>query len=94
MKEIYKATKCCWVINKNKVNNKNKANNIRYVLSAYRGVIIEVFEVNEWYPVEEERRGKSKTRWGFNGKVAQYKIRNLYLNKTVPSGQNPVRFNI
>ena len=67
---------------------------IKYVLSEYRGLIVEVFEVENWYP---KQRGKNKTidkeknikiqievtGYGFNGVVAPKEIRNLYINKSV-----------
>ena len=60
----------------------------------YRGLIVEVFEVENWYP---KQRGKNKTidkeknikiqievtGYGFNGVVAPDEIRNLYINKSV-----------
>ena len=86
--EIYNATKCCWAIKKDKIEN------IDFVLSSYRGVIIEVFEVIKWKEILVNTNGKMKTRWEFEGMVARDAIRNLYLDKLVPSGQNPVRLNI
>jgi len=70
----------------------------RYVLSEYKGLIVEVFEVaGNWY---EKQRPKNKTIgkddkgkkiqikidsicYGFNGEVAPDEIRNLYINKCI-----------
>jgi hypothetical protein len=51
---IYQATKETWFIGKDKVNQ------LKYVLSEYKGLIVEVFEVDEngWYV---KQRGKNKT---------------------------------
>jgi len=88
---IYQATKETWLISKHRVNQ------IKYVLSEYRGLIVEVFEVEEngWY---QKERPKNKTfiidgqkqkieievlGFGFNGKPAPDNVRNLYINKSV-----------
>ena len=51
---IYQATKETWLIGKDKLNQ------LKYVLSEYKGLIVEVFEVDEngWYV---KHRGKNKT---------------------------------
>ena len=80
---IYNATKETWTIDKKKLKN------LKYVLSEYKGLIVEVFEVNEWYEKERgytnksKRFGETKIGYGFNGKVADKNIRNLYLNKSI-----------
>jgi len=88
---IYQATKGIWAIDKNRLIDKESGAFLRkYVLSEYRGLIVEVFEVEEWY---QEERGYSsgpkkegrETRMGmsFAGKVAPNSIRNLYIHKSV-----------
>ena len=85
---IYQATKEIWLIRKTRLPK------IKYVLSEYRGLIVEVFEVKNWY---SKQRPKNKTidkelkitiqvvvtGYGFNGIVAPNEIRDLYLNKSV-----------
>lgn len=85
---IYQATKEIWLISEKRLPK------IKYVLSEYRGLIVEVFEVENWY---SKQRPKNKTidkarkikiqvdvkGYGFNGVVAPYEIRNLYINKSV-----------
>lgn len=58
---IYQATKETWFIGKEKVKQ------LKYVLSEYRGLIVEVFEVEEngWY---EKLRPKNKTKLDANKK--------------------------
>lgn len=78
-KSYYQATKESWPIDKSKLNK------LRYVLSEYKGFIVEVFKVElPWYPVETtDKNGKSRTRWGFNGVVAEDEVRSRYLNKSI-----------
>lgn len=96
---IYSATKETWTINKKKLDK------IKYVLSEYKGLIVEVFIVNVWYPKEREYNkgaknfGKTKIGYGFNGVVADSKIRDLYLNKSIvhlkKKGEaSPVKFKL
>ena len=85
---IYQATKETWLISELKLHK------IKYVLSEYRGLIVEVFEVENWYPkqrkknktIDKDRNIKKQievTGYGFNGVVASDEIRNLYINKSV-----------
>ncbi len=85
---IYQATKEIWLISKWKLPQ------IKYVLSEYRGLIVEVFEVENWYPkqrlknktIDKEQNIKVQievTGYGFNGVVALDEVRNLYINKSV-----------
>lgn len=87
---IYQATKETWF----KIGNMLER---KYVLSEYRGLIVEVFEVDFWY---EKQRPKNKTvgkdangkkiqiqidsiGYGFEGKQAPNEIRNKYINKSI-----------
>lgn len=79
---IYKKTKEAWRIGKKRLKN------IKYVLSEYRGLIIQVFKVEGWYEVQRKYGVNSKNRgtytaYGFNGTVAEDNIRNLYINKSI-----------
>lgn len=91
---IYTATKASWVVNKNKIKT------IKYVLSEYRGLIVEVYKVHDWYPVDtKDKNDKHKIRWGFNGEPAEYKIRDKYINKSVAhikkqGSSNPIRYKL
>ena len=86
---IYEATKGIWAINKNKVVDENGNILRKYVLSEYRGLIVEVFEVDRWFPQNRGYNPRAKkygeTRGGiaFEGNVANDQIRNLYINKSI-----------
>ena len=90
----YKATKEAWAINKDKLSD------IQYVLSEYKGLIVAVFKVKRWYPVQTKmKNGKFRTRWGFEGADAEKPIQELYLNRTIkyakkPGSAMPVRYTI
>lgn len=96
---IYEATKETWTINKSRLNQ------LKYVLSEYRGLIVEVFEVDEWYEKERgylptsKKYGQTKIGYGFNGHQASDEIRNLYLNKSIAhtkkrGAASAIRYNI
>ncbi len=80
---IYEATKETWTIDKKKLPN------IKYVLSEYKGLIVEVFMVNEWYEKERgylpnaKKKDEKKIGYGFNGEIAPNEIRSKYLNKSI-----------
>lgn len=90
---IYRATKEAWRI------GKNRTKTIKYVLSEYHGLIVEVFEVKEWYAVERtlgdkcKKAGEKYTAYGFNGKVADDSIRNLYINRSIADKKSKGRAN-
>ena len=91
--DIYKATKEVWRI------AKRRQKNIKYVLSEYRGLIVEVFIVREWYQKEREYGIKSKKAgqkyfgFGFNGVLAPNNIRNKYINKSIAHIKNKGKSN-
>lgn len=85
---IYQATKETWLISEWRLPQ------IKYVLSEFKGLIVEIFEVKNWYPkqrsknktIDKERNIKIQvevTGYGFDGIVAPDEIRNLYINKSV-----------
>ena len=95
---IYEITRKSWVL------NPNRANQADYVVAEYRGIIRAIFEIDEkgWQRVEGEEnaeyfKGKSKTRYYFEGKeVFDKEIQEMYLNKRLPrkeKGQaNPILY--
>ena len=98
---IYNATKQAWRIGKGRINSQSHP--IRYVLSEYRGLIIEVFKVKEWYPVKRTygpkcaKAGEQYDAYGFDGDVAEESVRSLYINKSIADRKvrgraNPVSF--
>lgn len=80
---IYKATKETWTIKKDRLPK------LKYVLSEYKGLIVEVYEVVEWYEKERgftkksKRHGQTKIGYGFNGVVAPLNTRKKYINKSI-----------
>ena len=94
---IYKATRQTWII------DKKKRDNLKYILSVYRGLIVEVFEVELWY--DQERKSSEmysdsdKVRIGsaFKGHKALDEIRKLYINKHINHIRNygnPIRYKL
>jgi len=80
---IYEATKETWTIRKKRLDQ------LKYVLSEYKGLIVEVFEIEEWYEKERgytsksKKYGQKKIGFGFNGKIASDQIRDLYIYKSI-----------
>ena len=92
---IYEATHETWRM------AKKKTDQIHYVLSEYRGLIIEVFEVENWYQKKRPTvNGKSMYfGWGFNGHRAPDVVRNKYINKSIAHKKkkgmnNPIRYSL
>ena len=80
---IYQATKEIWGIKKSRLDT------IKYVLSEYKGLVVEVYKVKHWYPKLRgynkgaKKYGQQYTGYGFEGVVAKSEVRNLYINKKV-----------
>lgn len=80
---IFNATKEIWKIKDERVNK------IQFVLSEYKGLIVEVFKVKEWYTKERgynpgaNKYGETYLGYGFKGDVAEEQHRNKYINKTI-----------
>ncbi len=80
---IYDATKEIWDI------KEHRRKQIRYVLSEYKGLIVEVFKVRRWYPKERgynpgaKKYGQTYLGYGFDGEIAEEFERNKYINKTI-----------
>lgn len=80
---IYDATKEIWDI------KEHRRNQIKYVLSEYRGLIVEVFKVDKWYSKERgynpgaKKYGQTYLGYGFDGDIAEEQIRSEYINKTI-----------
>lgn len=87
---IYLATKQAWVV------GEHRRNTVQYALSEYSGIIIEVFQIEEWYPIYIPN-AKRQNRWGFNGTVAGNDVRDLYINKSIAhtkkkGAANPIKY--
>lgn len=97
--KIYMATKERWRM------KDPRAGKIKYVLSEYKGLIVEVFEVHKWYAIERQynpgskKSGQTYIGYGFDGQVASNKVRDLYINKSVAhkkkmGASNPIIYNL
>ena len=85
--ELYEATRGYWRV------NYEKAKDVKYVLSVYDGMVLEVYKVCKWLPAQStfmDRKvylppEKLKERYEFIGKIAEDDVRNRYVNKSVKS---------
>ena len=89
--DIYSATKESWVI------SESRRCSLDIALSEYKGIIVEVFQIDDWYSCSTNF--KNKNRWGFNGRVADSDVRDYYLNKSVKhlkkkGSANPIRYQL
>jgi len=90
---IYNATKQAWRI------DKNRRKEIQYVLSEYRGLIIEVFKVSKWYDIarpygpQSKKAGQEYLASGFDGEVAEDSIRDKYINRSIADRKKKGRAN-
>lgn len=86
---IFEATKGTWTINKKHLQDEQGNIKRKYVLSEYRGLIVEVFKVDRWYLQERgynpsaKRFGQTRIGVAFDGIVAEDDIRKLYINKSI-----------
>ena len=89
---VYEATKEAWVI------GNQKRNEVNYALSEFQGIIIGVFEILHWYPIQTNNN-TNNNRWGFEGKEAPEIIKSKYLNTSIMHAKkrgaaNPIRFRL
>lgn len=96
--ELYDATRSAWKLG-------IKRHEAKFALSVYRGIVREVFEISGWIPGgmsirsddEMGRRDKPKGRWEFVGVVAEDRLREKYIGKSVrhylgERPQNPIKY--
>ncbi len=86
--DTYHAARYSWLI------KPEKAQQAKYVMAVFRGVIVGVFEADEWLPAKEvyfpdlpPRHGnwsKQNKRFGFIGHSAPKDIETLYCGRGVP----------
>jgi uncharacterized protein len=96
---LYNATRYSWKIRPAKARG-------RYVVAVSKGVILGVFEASKWLPAEKrnfpdipDEHGnwkKQEGRFGFIGRPASEKVKQLYLGKRIPPTfrflGNPIRY--
>lgn len=87
---IFNATKGIWAISKSVLLTKNDEIIRKYVLSEYKGLIVEVFEVTSWFqedrgytPKANKPLGAIRKGWSFTGHVADPLVRNKFINKSI-----------
>lgn len=81
--EVYEMVRQSWVIDRRRIGSL-EAPKLKYVLAEVRGLIVAVFEVSNWYQVEASGRRK---RWAFRGRLADPRVANLYLHRTLKKKQ-------
>lgn len=92
--DLYEVTRGDWVI------SAVKRRTVKYALAEKRGLIVGVFEIEKWLPVEVKTKlGKAKTRYRFEGKTAPQSIQDRYLNFSIAhvkrqGAANPVRYTL
>ncbi|HZT59504.1 MAG TPA: hypothetical protein VFA21_12915 [Pyrinomonadaceae bacterium] len=89
-RNIYKCTRGTWKL------SKDRASKARYALGVYRGMILEVYEIDEWFNAgtTPDSFGPAEGRYEFIGKVAPDEIRDRYVGKRLPERfhGNPIRY--
>ena len=86
-KELYEATRKSWRADKRRIKN------VKYVIATYFGIVREVYQVEKWFDIFDERT--QKTRYGFEGKIAPDEIREKYLHQSAAKYKgngNPIRY--
>jgi hypothetical protein len=92
--DIFEATRGDWVV------AEKQRDKTRYALAEKRGLIVGVFTVEKWHPVEVlTRSGQKKTRWRFDGATAPKEIQDRYLHKSIAhikmqGASNPIRYSL
>lgn len=85
--DLYEATRKSWV------GSKRRLENVQFVIATYFGIVREVYEVEEWFDIFDDRT--QKIRYGFEGKVAANEIRNKYLHQSAiryKGNGNPLKY--
>jgi len=94
----YDAARFAWRVNKDKVEE------VEYVLAVIKGIIVDAFEPKEWKKALRENfpefiHPDMPNRYGFVGVDASMDIKELYVDKAVPEkyrkrgASNPVKYN-
>tara|TARA_B100000315_G_scaffold174959_1_gene163469 strand:+ start:313 stop:1041 length:729 start_codon:yes stop_codon:yes gene_type:complete len=92
--ELYDVTRGRWKVGK-------KRDKAKYAFSVYDSVVKEVYEIKQWLPSGSTFSTRSDNpppdRWEFIGKLAEKRIRDSYLNKSVGDyfpkrAQNPIMY--
>lgn len=89
--ELYDATRGCWKV------SLNRANNVEYALSVYKGIVREVYLITAWHEADPTAHEKNKGRFQFIGHIAEDAVRDKYKHKSVKhyfqkGNSNPVMY--
>lgn len=98
--ELYEATRAYWRV------NIEQASKVKYVFAVYYGMVLEVYEVAQWFPafstmmvqrINQEEKDRLSSRYEFVGRVADENIRKKYKDKSVAAlyakgEQNPIKY--
>jgi len=89
---IYEATRQKWVMAPSRIGDPANSK-IRIVLAEFRGIVVGVFEVKNWFQTPDEN---SRLRWGFNGHAASEDIQAAYLYRSLPKRRygNPILYSL
>lgn len=84
--ELYEYTRGYWEVN---IDNAKK---MKYAFACFQGIVMEVYEIVEWYPSfttltlrNETKSEKTIKRYEFIGRLAEEKVREKYKGKSVAS---------
>lgn len=75
--ELYDATRSSWKV------SLDRANNVRYALSIYKGIVREVYLITAWQKADPTAHEKNKGRFEFIGDIAEDAVRDKYKLKSV-----------
>ena len=99
--ELYDVTRGYWQV------NPKRAREMKYAMPVYDGMILEVYEIQGWYPahatmmcnreISSEEKEATKERYEFVGRYASDSVRQFFKGKYVTSvfkkgGQNTIRY--
>ncbi len=96
--ELYEATRAYWRV------NLEQAKKAKYALAVYYGMVLEVYEIAEWFPAFStmmhqriDNMEELKSRYEFVGRIAPDEVRKKYKDKSVSTifskgEQNPIRY--
>ena len=75
--ELYDATRSSWRV------SLNRANNVEYALSVYKGIVREVYLITAWQEADPTAHEKNEGRFEFIGNIAEDAIRDKYKLRSV-----------
>ena len=75
--ELYNATRSSWRV------SLNRANNVEYAISVYKGIVREVYLITAWQEADPTAHEKNEGRFEFIGDIAEGAIRDKYKLQSV-----------